>query len=63
LVQTAAQEAGITSVTRMKVIVGSQWMVIPDALLFAFSCIKKNSCAKTAILEIESTAGRDLYID
>ncbi|MDA5107076.1 hydrogenase maturation nickel metallochaperone HypA [Brevibacillus thermoruber] len=63
IVQHAAQKAGMTTVTRIKVVVGEQLMVIPEALQFAFSFIKENSCARKAALEIGSTSGREMYVD
>lgn len=62
IVEESAKEAGIHAVTRIKVIIGDRRMVKSDALLFAFSCLKQHSCAASAILEIENTSGRDLYV-
>lgn len=63
IVEAAAKEAGMNTVTRIKVVVGNDRMVIPDALLFAFTFIKSDSMAHSAILEIESTIGRDFFIN
>lgn len=63
IAQTSAQEAGFASITRIKVVIGNQRMITPEALSFAFSFINKDSCTKTAELEIEDTEGTDFYVD
>lgn len=63
IVEAAAQEAGMNTVKKIKVVVGNDRMVIPESLLFAFTFIKIDSIAHTAILEVVSIVGRDLFID
>lgn len=63
IVEATAQQVGLHTVTRIKVVIGDLRLVKPDSLIFAFTCIRDQSCAETAILEIESNSGRDLFVD
>ncbi|WP_019123736.1 hydrogenase maturation nickel metallochaperone HypA [Brevibacillus massiliensis] len=63
IVHSAAKDAGINSVEKIKVVIGKELMVFPDALQFAFSCLKRQPCTEFTILEIESRHGLEFYVD
>lgn len=59
----SARSNGLTRVTRVKLVIGRDRLVLPDSLLFAFAQLKREPLAPDAELVIEERPGRDLFID
>lgn len=62
-IEESAKEHRVTKISKIKLIVGTERMVLPDALLFAFHLLKKEPLTNDAVLEMEERKGRDFYIE
>ncbi|MGP4081416.1 hydrogenase maturation nickel metallochaperone HypA/HybF [Pseudalkalibacillus sp. R45] len=63
IIRQAAEEEKITKITEIKVNVGKELVVLPDAMQFAFEYLKEGSIAESASLTLVEVEGRDLQID
>ena len=63
LIENSAKENGVIKVSKIKLVVGTERMVMPEALFFAFVQLKREPIDQDAVLEMEERIGRDLYID
>lgn len=61
-VEQASRQEGIDKVTTIKLTIGNQMMVMPEALQFAFDTLRKEPAAD-AELKWEIVEGNDFYID
>ena len=63
MIEESAKENGIKKVSKIKLVIGTQRLVMPEALYFAFEQLKREPIEQDAVLEMEERIGRDLYID
>lgn len=61
IVEEAAKEKDLSSVTLVKLVFGKSLCVMPEALEFAFQSLKRG-ITQNAVLEWEQCPGRDFYI-
>lgn len=62
-VAESARINGVSRITKVKLVIGRDCLVLPGALLFAFEQLKREPLTPDAELVIEERTGRDLYID
>lgn len=59
----SAKAHGLRQIHKVRLVVGTDCLVLPDALLFAFEMLKREPLTPDAVLEIEARPGRDLLIE
>ncbi|GEM_PF-5688481 len=62
-VEKAARVYGLSRVFKIKLVVGQDLMVLPEAMAFAFEHLKRAPLTPDAVLEIEVRPGRDLLVE
>lgn len=62
-VTESARQHGLTRIYRVRLVVGSECLVLPDALLFAFHHLKREPLTPDAVLEIHERPGSAFFID
>jgi len=62
LAVAAAQAQGAERIVRMRLVVGVDSGVVPDALAFAFDVVRAGTIASDAELSIDAIAGVDLRL-
>ncbi|PYY25932.1 hydrogenase maturation nickel metallochaperone HypA/HybF [Paenibacillus illinoisensis] len=60
--QNAANDHAINKVTSIELIIGDQLSVLPEALFFAFECLKQGTILNESTLKWERSPGRELYL-
>lgn len=61
-VAESARQHGMGRVLKVKLTVGQDCMVMPEALLFAFDLLKPDPLMASAVLELEEVPGWELVI-
>ncbi|MFD1018381.1 hydrogenase/urease maturation nickel metallochaperone HypA [Thalassobacillus hwangdonensis] len=62
LIEEEAVKNHVEKVEKIKLSIGKQMLVMPDALLFAFETLKQGR-SESAILSYEIVEGRSIHID
>ncbi|MHB0859925.1 hydrogenase maturation nickel metallochaperone HypA/HybF [Paenibacillus sp. SEL3] len=61
-VQNTAKEHDINKVTSIELTIGDQLSILPEALFFAFECLKKGTILKDSIIKWEISPGHEFYL-
>ncbi|MBP1931108.1 hydrogenase maturation nickel metallochaperone HypA [Ammoniphilus resinae] len=63
IIEKSARENRMETVSKIKLVLGTESLVMAGALHFAFEQLKQKTLAQEAVLETEEREGRDFFID
>jgi hydrogenase nickel incorporation protein HypA/HybF len=62
IINDKASQVGIKRIERINLRIGEFSGVLPDALIFAFELLSKDTITEGAVIEIEKSSGSELQV-